>query len=53
MRVFNVTFEQDLKQCGQLFITLMVGVCDKILVIFESLFIKGEEVPKKKITKWR
>lgn len=48
--MFNVTFKEDLNELGQLFITLNLGVGFPNLSIFNTLFIKGEEV-RKKITK--
>lgn len=44
---FNVTIEQDSTKCAQVFITLNLKVSDLILVFFDALFIKGENVREK------
>lgn len=42
--VFDVTFEQNLSDCGQLFVLLNVEIHNQIIVFSVDLFIKGEEV---------
>lgn len=45
--VFNVTFKQYSNECGQLSKTFNEEVFDQILLFFDALFVKGEELKKK------